>query len=92
MLGHPGKKEFVEKYEKRFGEEPTFHSSEGYAAMQIMEAAVKAAGSFDPEKVREALATISANTIRGVYKANEQGMSPIEGVAFQIQNRKHVLV
>ena len=91
-LGYPGMKAFIENYEKRYGEKPTFHGSEGYAAMQITEAAVKEAGSFDPEKVRDALATISVQTIRGTYKANEQGMSPIDAVAFQIRNGKPVPV
>ena len=68
------------------------HAADGNVLMQILKAVVKEAGSFDPEKVREALATISAHTIRGVYKANEQGMSPIESVAFQIQNGKRLLV
>ncbi len=92
VLGYPGIKEFVEKYQKRYGKLPTYHVTYGPAGMQIMEAAVKAAGSFDPEKVRNALATISVHTIRGLYKANEQGMSPIESVAFQIQNGKRLLV
>ncbi len=91
-LGHPGLKEFVENYEKRYGEKPEFHASAGYAMMQITEAAVKAAGGFDPEKVRTALASISVETIRGTYKANEQGMSHMEPLAIQIQNGKHVLV
>ena len=92
VLGYPGIAEFIDNYEKRHNKLPTYHVTYGYAGMQIMEAAVKEAGSFEPEKVREALATISAHTIRGVYKANEQGMSPIESVAFQIRNGKRLLV
>ncbi len=92
VLGYPGIKEFVEKYQKRYGKLPTYHVTYGYSGLQIMEAAVKEAGSFDPEKVREALATISVLTIRGLFKPNEQGMSPIESVAFQIQNGKRLLV
>ena len=92
VLGYPGIKEFVEKYQKRYGKLPTYHVTYGYAGMQIMEAAVKEAGSFDPEKVREALANISVLTIRGLFKPNEQGMSPIESVAFQIRNGKRPLV
>ena len=91
-LGYPGLKEFVENYEKRYGEKPTYHSSEGYAAMQMMEAAVKEAGGFDPEKVRDALASISVQTIRGTYKADKQGMSHMEPLAFQIRNGKPVIV
>ena len=51
-LGHPGIKEFTENYEKRYGEEPDYQSTNGYIKMQITEAAVKIAGSFDPKKVR----------------------------------------
>ncbi len=91
-LGHPGVKEFVENYEKRYGEKPSYWASEGYAAMQMMEAAVKEAGSFDPEKIRNALASIRVNTIRGSYKANEQGMSPSDPLAFQIQKGKRMIV
>ena len=92
VLGYPGMKEFIENYEKRHGEKPSFHASEGYAGMQITVAAVKNAGSFDPEKIRDALASITVNTIRGTYKANKQGMSPIDAVAFQFQNGKRMIV
>ncbi len=60
--------------------------------MQIFVAAVKEAGSFDPERIREALASITVETITGLYKPNEQGHSPIDVVAFQIQNGKRVIV
>ena len=68
------------------------HAADGNVLMQILKAVVKEAGSFDPEKVRAALASITVNTIRGPYKANEQGMSPIDPLAFQIQNGKRVIV
>jgi branched-chain amino acid transport system substrate-binding protein len=92
VLGYPGIKEFVEKYGKRYGKLPTYHVTYGYAGMRIMEAAVKEASSFEPEKVREALANISVLTIRGLFKPNEQGKSPVESVAFQIRNGKRLLV
>ncbi len=53
---------------------------------------MKRAGSFDREKVREALASITVGTMRGTYKANEHGMSPVDGVAFQIQNGKRMIL
>ena len=92
LLGHPGMKAFIESYEKRYGEKANNQASLGYTGMQIMTAAVKRAGSFDPEKVREALASIDVQTIRGRWKANEQGMSTVEGLTTQIQNGKHVIV
>ena len=60
--------------------------------MQIFVAAVQEAGSFDPEKIREALASITVETLTGLYKANEQDHSPIDSVAFQIQNGNRVIV
>ncbi len=92
ILGHPGIKEFIGNYERRFGKTPNYHASGGYSALQIFAAAVKRAGSFDPEKVREALASIEVQTIRGRWKANEQGLSTIEGLTTQIQNGKRVIV
>ena len=53
---------------------------------------MKEADSFDSEEVRDAMASIAVYTVRGLYKPNEQGMSPIESIAFQIQNGKRLLV
>lgn len=58
VLGHPGMQAFIENYEKRYGEKPNYHAAMGYATMQIMEAAVKQGGNLDPERVRDALASI----------------------------------
>ncbi len=91
-LGHPGIKEFIESYEKRHGGKPSYYASGGYVEMQIQAAAVKEAGSFDPEKIRDALASITVDTIRGPWKVNEKGVSTIEGVTFQIQNGERVIV
>ena len=92
ILGHPGIKEFIGNYERRFGETPNYHAAGGYSALQIFAAAVKRAGRFDPEKVREALASIEVQAIRGRWKANEQGLSTIDGLTTQIQNGKRVIV
>ena len=51
---------------------------------------------FDPEKVRHALATIPVYTIKGPYKADEQGLSLSANVTghinYQIQNGKRVIL
>ncbi len=61
--------------------------------MQIFVAAVKKANSFDPKKIRDALASILVYTIRGPYKATERGFSiHAEALTFQIQNGKRVIV
>lgn len=92
ILEHPGMKEFIENYEKRYSVKPNYHAARGYAAMQVLEAVVKHAASFDPEKVRDALASITVETIMGRWKADAQGLSTIEGLTFQIQNGQRVIV
>jgi branched-chain amino acid transport system substrate-binding protein len=92
ILGHPGMNEFIANYEKRYGVKPNYHAASAYAAMQILEAAVKDAGSFDSQKVRDALASINVSTIMGNYKADAHGLSPHEGLTFQIQNGQRVIV
>jgi len=91
-LGHPGMTEFIEKYKQRYGVKPNYHAASAYAELQMLEAAVNYAAGFDPEKVREGLASVTVSTIMGTYKADTEGMSIIEGLTFQIQNGKRVIV
>ena len=91
-LGHPGMTGFIEKYEQRYGVKPNYHAASAYAEMQMLEAAVKYAVGFNPEKVRDALAFVTVSTIMGTYKADAQGLSTIEGLTFQIQNGQRVIV
>jgi len=84
VLKHPGMKEFIEAYEKRYGEKPNYHAGTAYSSMQVTEAAIKKAGSFDNQKMRDALATIEVHTVLGRYKVNAKGMNEHEGLTFQI--------
>ena len=84
VLKNPGMKEFVAGYEKRFGEKPNYHAGGAYGALQVTEAALKKAGSFDNEKLRDAFASIEVTTVFGRYKADEKGMNDHEGITFQI--------
>jgi branched-chain amino acid transport system substrate-binding protein len=91
-LGYPGMKEFIEAYEQGYGVKPNYHASGAYTVVQILEAAVKHADSVDPQKVRDALASIEVETIRGLYKPDAQGMSIRESLTFQIQKGERVIV
>jgi branched-chain amino acid transport system substrate-binding protein len=83
-LKHPGMKEFIAEYEKRYGEKPNYHAGGTYGALQVTEAALKQAGSFDNQKLRDTLASIETTTVFGRYKVNEKGMNDHEGMTFQI--------
>jgi branched-chain amino acid transport system substrate-binding protein len=84
ILGHPGMQEYIERYEKRYGEKPNYHAGNAYGALQVTEAALKKVGSFDNEKLREALATIEVHSVFGRYKVDAKGMNSHEGMTFQI--------
>jgi branched-chain amino acid transport system substrate-binding protein len=76
--------EYIASYEKRYGEKPNYHAGGAYGALQVTAAAIKKAGSFDNEKIRDALATIDVVTIYGRYKVDARGMNAAEGMTFQI--------
>jgi branched-chain amino acid transport system substrate-binding protein len=84
VLKHPGMKEYIAEYEKRYGEKPNYHAGGTYGALQVTEAAIKKVGSFDNQKIRDALASIEVMTVFGRYKVNDKGMNDHEGLTFQI--------
>jgi len=91
-LGFPGVKEFIESYKDRFGAIPNYRAARAYAAMQVLEAAAKRAGSFDPQKLRDALASIRVETVMGPWKVDERGFMSVEPTIIQIQNGRRVIV
>ena len=91
-LGYPGMQEYIDAYMAKYGTPPNYHAGAAYGAMQVLEAAVKHAGSFDSEKLRDAYATIDVMTMFGRYKVNEKGLSSHKGMTFQIQNGKRMIV
>jgi branched-chain amino acid transport system substrate-binding protein len=84
VLGHPGMKEYIERYEKRFGEKPNYHAGSTYGALEVTEAAIKKAGSFDDTKIRDAMASLAVTTVFGRYKVDAKGLNDHEGLTFQI--------
>jgi branched-chain amino acid transport system substrate-binding protein len=69
----PGVQAFVEKYKAKYGHEPGYHAAGGYGAGQVLEAAVKKAGSLERDKIRRALAELDIVTTFGRYKVDATG-------------------
>ena len=53
---------------------------------------MKKAGSFDNQKVRDALSTIKVRTIIGTFDVDDNGLNTHEGLTFQIQNGQRKIV
>lgn len=68
-----GNAEFVQAYAKKWSAEPGLLAAEGYAAGKVLEEAVKRAGSFEQEKLREALAALETETPLGAFKTDRAG-------------------
>jgi branched-chain amino acid transport system substrate-binding protein len=60
--------EFVETYEAAFDQEPSYHSAGGYAAGLILQKAIMAADSTDPEAVKAAMDDMDILTFYGRIK------------------------
>jgi branched-chain amino acid transport system substrate-binding protein len=83
---YPGAQEFVAKYKARYKDLPPYQTAAAYGGMQVLEAAVKKAGSFDREKIRDALQALETSTIFGPYKVDAKGSQEAHrAFVFQIQ-------
>lgn len=72
-LNIPGAKNFAERFKKKFGTDPGYHAGGGYGTGQVLEAAVKQAGSLDKDKIRRALSSLNITTVFGRYRVDGTG-------------------
>ena len=70
----PGSFDFGFRYRSQFGIYPSYDAAGGYAAGQILEAAMRLAKSAEPAEVRAKLATMKFRSILGHYRVDERGM------------------
>jgi branched-chain amino acid transport system substrate-binding protein len=69
----PGAQDFAYRYRLKYGHNPGVHAAIGYSAGQVLEAAVRLAGSIDKDAVREQLKTMTFHSLFGQYKVDETG-------------------
>ena len=65
--------DFSYRYKQRFGSNAAAQAAYGYAAGQVLEAAVRLANSLDHEAVREQLRTMKFRSLLGNYRVDETG-------------------
>ena len=62
------------RYERLHGEYPSYDAAGGYAAGQVIEAAVRLAGTVDKAAVRDELAVMKFRSILGNYRVDSTGL------------------
>ena len=70
----PGSFDFGFRFQARYGLYPSYHAAGGYGCGQILEAAVRLAGTTDHAAVRDQLGTMMFRSILGHYRVDETGM------------------
>src|SRR5437660_3667891 len=87
--------EYVKAYKAKFSsnEDPDYHVAESTAACLAFQKAIENAGSLDPSKVRDALASLDVMTFFGQIKFDSRGINTFKPmVVEQIQNGTHYTV
>jgi branched-chain amino acid transport system substrate-binding protein len=92
ILKFPGMKHFIDSYVKRHGIKPNYHAGIAWVAMQITTQAIQKAGSFDRQKVWNALRTSQFQTIMGKWKVDKNNLNDHEGLTFQILDGQRKIV
>ncbi|HYL24004.1 MAG TPA: ABC transporter substrate-binding protein, partial [Burkholderiales bacterium] len=77
-----GNAEFVKAFTAKWSAPPGPLAAAGYTAGVVLAAAVRRAGSVEPQKLRSALATLQVDTVLGPYRVDpasgaQVGMKPV---------------
>jgi len=87
--------DYVKAYKAKFSttDDPDYHVAESTAACLAFQKALENAGSLDPSKVRDALASLDVMTFFGQIKFDSRGLNTFKPmVVEQIQNGTHYTV
>ncbi len=85
--------DYVSTYTVRYGHAPTVESAASTAACLALAAALEKAGSFDPQRVRDALAGLRLNSFFGELRFDERGANVYKPMYVeQTQAGKRVVV
>lgn len=69
----PGAQDFAYRFRKLYGNNPAAYAALGYSGGEVMEAAVRLAGTTDHAAVREQLHTMVFNSLLGIYQVDADG-------------------
>jgi len=69
----PGAEDFAYRYNQRYGSNPGVYAVIGYSAGEILEAAVRLAGTIEHSAVREQLRSMYIHALIGSYRVDKTG-------------------
>ena len=85
--------DYADRFKKAYGYNPPYQAAESTAAVLVYADAISRAGSFDTEKVRDALAATSMETFYGRVDFDDTGKNIAKPMVLrQVQNGKLVPV
>jgi branched-chain amino acid transport system substrate-binding protein len=84
--------QFAAEYKKRFGYDADYHAASAAADVEAFVKAIEAAGTLDPNKVRDAIAKLDFDSLYGRIKFNAQGQISLPQTVVQVQKGKLVPV
>jgi branched-chain amino acid transport system substrate-binding protein len=89
----PGAQDFAYRFAQRYGYNPGVYAVLGYSAGEILEAAIRLAGTTDHEAVREQLRTMYFQALIGSYSVTPNGRQKGRtNILLQWQNNERRLV
>jgi branched-chain amino acid transport system substrate-binding protein len=83
---------FEAEYKAKFGYEPDYHAASGVADVEALVEAVEKAGTANPKKVRDALASIKFESLYGPIAFDARGQIDLPQTVIQVQDGKVVAI
>jgi branched-chain amino acid transport system substrate-binding protein len=85
--------DFSYRYKEKFGHNASYVAALGYGGAQVLEAAVRLAGSLDKDAIRTQLSQMKFQSILGRYQVDETGKQIAKSTyVMQVQNGNRLLV
>ncbi len=86
-------REWAEMFREEFGYWPDYHPPQSFAALEVYHRAIQKAGTFDPARVRDAIAQTDIQTAYGPVKFDQRGVNVGKTMAvIQLQGNVPVVV
>jgi branched-chain amino acid transport system substrate-binding protein len=90
---YPGAKEFAEKYRTQYGEYPSYHGAEAYAALYVVKDAIERAESLDSAALQKAMKATKMMTAFGPVQFEDKNgyknQNFMDTLVLQVINGKH---